>query len=80
MLIGFWFSELTYKALKTTIVTRENLIITLDNVIVMILVKKKSNVLAEWSWEIQGGEDVEESEENSNLLNGELGYYLKLMD
>ena len=46
----------------------------------MILVKKESNVLTERSWEIQEGEDVEESKENSNLLNGESGYYLKLVE
>ena len=59
--MAFHFQNLPIeKALKTTIVTKENLnIITLSDIKVKILAKK-SDDLIDGRWEIQGGEEVEE--------------------
>ena len=80
MLVGFWFSELTYKSIKDNHSYKREFNFNFGQYKSNDFGGKKSNVLTERSWEIQGGEDMEESKENSNLLNGESGYYLKFID
>ena len=80
MLVGFWFSELTYKSIKDNHSYKREFNYNFGQYKSNDFGEKKSNVLTERSGEIQRGEDMEESKENSNLLNGESGYYLKLID